>query len=151
MIPRHKETIDSITILGDMFKQLPKFWSERWYRYRFQAILLGCFLLWTPLLVTGTLQVQHSCHPMILFSGELPAECRQSSLIPSWFEPSAPSPTLHKNNTYGLSKSPYQGQGDLMAGTVGIAGATALAIGGAPVTLAVGVGILLWLAVRTIF
>ena len=138
-------------ILGRIGRQLPKFWSERWSRYRFRAILIGCFFLWTPLLVTETLQVQHSCHPMILFSRKLPVECQQSGWTSSWFQPSDPSPTLQKPNTSLPSRSPNQGQGDLIAGTAGIAGATALAIGGAPVTLAVGVGILLWLAVRTIF
>jgi hypothetical protein len=97
------------------------------------------------------LQIQHSCHPMVLFSKELPAECRQSSLTPSWFRPSIPSPTLQKPNTYVPSEPSNQGYSDLIGGTAGIAGAAALAIGGAPVTLAVGVGILLWLAVRTIF
>ncbi|HEY9829754.1 MAG TPA: hypothetical protein V6D26_04185 [Stenomitos sp.] len=49
---------------------------DRWLRYRFQTILVVCFLLWTPFLVAKTLQVQHSCHPMIHWSGTLPAECQ---------------------------------------------------------------------------
>lgn len=49
---------------------------DRWLRYRFQTILVVCFLLWTPFLVAETLQVQHSCHPMIHWSGTLPAECQ---------------------------------------------------------------------------
>jgi hypothetical protein len=49
---------------------------DRWIRYRFQTILLVCFLLWTPLLVAETLQVQHSCHPMIYWARLLPAECQ---------------------------------------------------------------------------
>ncbi len=49
---------------------------DRWLRYRFQTILVICFLLWTPFLVAETLQVQHSCHPMIHWSGTLPDECQ---------------------------------------------------------------------------
>lgn len=49
---------------------------DRWLRYRFQTILVVCFLLWTPFLVAETLQVQHSCHPMIHWSSTLPAECQ---------------------------------------------------------------------------
>lgn len=49
---------------------------DRWLRYRFQTILVVCFLVWTPFLVAKTLQVQHSCHPMIHGSSPLPAECQ---------------------------------------------------------------------------
>lgn len=53
---------------------------DRWLRYKFQTILVGCFLLWTLLLVIETLQIQHSCHPMIHWSGTLPAECQPKVL-----------------------------------------------------------------------
>ncbi|MBN3959863.1 hypothetical protein [Nostoc sp. NMS8] len=53
---------------------------DRWLRYKFQTILVGCFLLWTPLLVIETLQIQHSCHPMIHWSGTLPVECQPKLL-----------------------------------------------------------------------
>jgi cytoskeletal protein RodZ len=49
---------------------------DRWLRYRFQTILVVCFLLWTPFLVAKTLQVQHSCYPMIHWSDTLPDECQ---------------------------------------------------------------------------
>ncbi|MEH2193098.1 MAG: hypothetical protein V7K98_10720 [Nostoc sp.] len=52
---------------------------DRWLRYKFQTILVVCFLLWTPLLVIETLQIQHSCHPMINWSGTLPAECQSKA------------------------------------------------------------------------
>ncbi|MEH2086211.1 hypothetical protein [Nostoc sp.] len=53
---------------------------DRWLRYKFQTILVVCFLLWTPLLIIETLQIQHSCHPMIHWSGTLPAECQPKLL-----------------------------------------------------------------------
>ncbi|MEH2346579.1 MAG: hypothetical protein V7K55_01005 [Nostoc sp.] len=53
---------------------------DRWLRYQFQTILVVCFLLWTALLVIETLQIQHSCHPMIHWSGTLPAECQPKLL-----------------------------------------------------------------------
>ncbi len=56
---------------------------ERSLRFRFQTIVVVCFLLWTPLLVIQTLQVQHSCHPMINWSGTLRAECQPKALQPN--------------------------------------------------------------------
>ena len=53
---------------------------DRWLRYQFQTILVVCFLLWTSLLVIETLQIQHSCHPMIHWSGTLPVECQPKLL-----------------------------------------------------------------------
>ena len=43
---------------------------------KFKIILLVCLISFTSLLVRQTLQVQHSCNPMIHWSGELPAECQ---------------------------------------------------------------------------
>jgi hypothetical protein len=48
---------------------------SNWFGNHFQAILIIVFLIWTPLLVTGTLEIQHSCHPMINWSNTLPSEC----------------------------------------------------------------------------
>lgn len=53
---------------------------DQWLRYRFQTVLVVCFLVWTPLLVIETLQIQHSCHPMIHWSGTLPKECQPKGL-----------------------------------------------------------------------
>lgn len=58
--------------------QIPKNLLSNWFSNPFQAILIVFFLVWTPLLVAGTLQVQHSCHPMINWSNTLPAECNSS-------------------------------------------------------------------------
>ena len=41
-----------------------------------KTILLVSLISFTSLLVRQTLQVQHSCNPMIHWSGELPAECQ---------------------------------------------------------------------------
>lgn len=43
---------------------------------KFKTILLVSLIGFTSLLVRQTLQVQHSCNPMIHWSGELPAECQ---------------------------------------------------------------------------
>ncbi|MBN3897928.1 MAG: hypothetical protein HWQ41_22460 [Nostoc sp. NOS(2021)] len=56
---------------------------DRSLRFRFQTIVAVCFLLWTLLLVIETLQVQHSCHPMIHWSGTLRAECQPKLLQPN--------------------------------------------------------------------
>lgn len=132
-------------------------WLEKWRNHRFQAILLICFFLWTPLLVLETLQVQNSCHPMINWSNELPPECQ--------------SKQLKLNKPVIAEKSPHQGEEqpnkpiqeslkeieesakqhpDITGATIGIAvGATAAAIANAPLVVTVGIGIALWLAIRT--
>ncbi|MDJ0568733.1 MAG: hypothetical protein QNJ53_06765 [Pleurocapsa sp. MO_192.B19] len=44
--------------------------------FKFQTIFAVCLIAFTSLLVTKTLQIQHSCQPMI-YSGTLPAECQE--------------------------------------------------------------------------
>ena len=41
-----------------------------------KTILLVCSIAFTSLLFRQTLQIQHSCNPMIHWSGELPTECQ---------------------------------------------------------------------------
>ena len=43
---------------------------------KLKTILLVCLISFTSLLVRQTLQIQHSCNPMIHWSGELPTECQ---------------------------------------------------------------------------
>ena len=43
---------------------------------KIKTILLVCLISFTSLLVRQTLQVQHSCNPMIHWSGEFPTECQ---------------------------------------------------------------------------
>ena len=43
---------------------------------KLKTILLICLISFTSLLVRQTLQIQHSCNPMIHWSGELPTECQ---------------------------------------------------------------------------
>ena len=43
---------------------------------KLKTILLVCLIISTSLLVRQTLQIQHSCNPMIHWSGELPLECK---------------------------------------------------------------------------
>jgi len=44
--------------------------------FKLKTILLICLISFTSVLVRQTLQVQHSCNPMINWSGDLPAECQ---------------------------------------------------------------------------
>lgn len=44
--------------------------------FKFQTIFAVCLIAFTSLLVTKTLQIQHSCQPMI-YSGILPVECQE--------------------------------------------------------------------------
>ncbi len=43
---------------------------------KFKIIILVCLISFTSLLVRQTLQIQHSCNPMIHWSGEFPTECQ---------------------------------------------------------------------------
>jgi hypothetical protein len=114
------------------FKQYQTFLLNKWNSRRFSAALIVCFVIWTPLLVTETLQIQHSCHPMINFLGKLPTECNTSPFS----SPLLPPPGIPISN--------------LDAGQLGIAvGATAAALG-VPVPIAAGLGILTWIAAKSI-
>lgn len=46
---------------------------------KLKTILLVSLISFTSLLVRQTLQVQHSCNPMIHWSGELPAKCQMTA------------------------------------------------------------------------
>lgn len=58
--------------------QTPKNLLRNWFSNPFQAILIIFFLIWTPPLIFETLQIQHSCHPMINWSNTLPSKCNSS-------------------------------------------------------------------------
>ena len=47
---------------------------------KLKTILLVCLISFTSLLVRQTLQIQHSCNPMIHWSGELPTECQIATI-----------------------------------------------------------------------
>jgi hypothetical protein len=119
--------------MQEIFKKYQDGWQKKWNRRRFSVILVVCFLIWTPLLITETLQIQHSCYPMVPVS-KLPAEC---NTLPGLFPPLLPPPAIPITS-------------NLDAGTIGIAvGATAAALG-VPVPIAAGLGMLAWLAAKTI-
>lgn len=128
--------------MQENFKQVQDNWLQKWNRHRFQAILVIVFLVWTPLLMTETLQTQHSCHPMINFSNKLPEECQQSWIYNN--------PFLGTNINKPID-SPTSNHSNLDAGTMGIAVGATAAIAGAPVSIAVGIGILVWLTAKTLF
>jgi hypothetical protein len=74
---------------------------------RFQPLLLLCFLIWTPLLITETLQVQHSCYPMIHWTGEFPPECR-SKYKSQPIEPNYATPQIERNYSSPSSSSVHR-------------------------------------------
>jgi hypothetical protein len=161
---------------------------DRWLRYKFQTILVVCFLIWTPLLVIETLQIQHSCHPMIYWSGTLPAECqpkllqfnsssskkpetrrdrsqeqkqiaksdRSSSPKPSSIpqpqtpdESLPPQPTEKRNPIENLINEAKE-HPDITGGVIaiGVAGSVAV-VAAVPLAVAVGIGAVVWFAIRT--
>ncbi|AVH68450.1 hypothetical protein [Nostoc sp. 'Peltigera membranacea cyanobiont' N6] len=146
----------------------PLSWLDKILRLHFQAIMLVCLLTWTSLLATTTLQVQHSCNPMIHWSGELPKEClkkpnqilssniRQDKII------QAQPNNEHKHETSNLPKNPSKNPPDTVlgelekypdvtAGAIAIGVATGIAlITSSPIALVLGSGFVTWLAIRTV-
>lgn len=121
-------------------------WLEKWRSHRFQAILLICFFLWTPLLVAETLQVQNSCHPMINWSNDLPPECQSKQ--PKQLKEEQPNKPIQESLIKEIEESAKQ-HPDITGATIGIVFATGAAIANAPLVVTVGIGIALWLAIRT--
>ncbi|WP_414513580.1 hypothetical protein [Nostoc sp. PCC 9305] len=158
---------------------------DRWLRYQFQTILVVCFLLWTALLVIETLQIQHSCHPMIHWSGTLPAECQpkllqfnsssskkpetrrdrsqeQKQIAKSDRSPSPKPSSTPQRQIPSISPPPQSPERedvlkiakehpDITGGVIGIGVASLMAvIGGVPLAVAVGIGAVVWLAIKTV-
>ncbi|MEG4842740.1 hypothetical protein [Microcoleus sp. B9-D4] len=143
-------------------------WLEKWGNHRFQAILLICFFLWTPLLLAETLQVQNSCYPMIKWSKDLRPECLddksgddkssgnksggdKSSGNKSGGDKSGGDKSIGDNLQESLGQliDSAKQHPDLSGATIGIAFGTGAAIANAPLVVTVGIGIALWLAIRT--
>ncbi|MEG3837906.1 hypothetical protein QUA46_28255 [Microcoleus sp. MON2_D6] len=123
-------------------------WLEKWGSHRFQAILLICFLLWTPLLIAETLQVQNSCDPMIHWSKELIPKCQPIITDIDDNPPPKPSENPIQQSLKQIVESSKE-HPDLSGASIGIAFATGAAIANAPLVVTVGIGIALWLAIRT--
>lgn len=146
----------------------PLSWLDKILRLHFKAILLVCLLTWTVLLTTTTLQVQHSCNPMIHWSGDLPKEClkKPSKILSSNIKQNKIIPTQpnsqHKHETSNfpkkLSKNPpdtvlekLEKYPDVAAGTIAIGVATGMAlITSAPIAVIIGAGFVTWLAIRKV-
>lgn len=59
--------------------QLFQYWIGQIQKIQFKIIILFCIIVWTPFLTIATLQVQHSCHPMIAWTIKIPASCSQET------------------------------------------------------------------------
>jgi hypothetical protein len=54
-----------------------KSWMRQIQKIQIKTIILICIIVWTPFLTIATLQVQYSCHPMIVWTVKIPASCNQ--------------------------------------------------------------------------
>lgn len=127
-------------------------WSNEWRNHRFQAILLICFSIWTPVLVAETLQVQNSCHPMIHWSRELSPECDKIDGGKIIRNGGDGGNKKGGNKIIEISKQIIDSakqHPDLTGASIGIAFATGAALASTPLVVTVGIGIALWLAIRT--
>ncbi|MDY7021634.1 MAG: hypothetical protein SWJ54_09760 [Cyanobacteriota bacterium] len=76
--PRNISDKKSEVALESKSNQFSKSNPNQFIRYRFSTILLACLILWTPLLTWETIEVQHSCHPLVNWSNQLAKECTAS-------------------------------------------------------------------------
>ena len=113
-------------------------------------LLIGC----TSLLTVHTLDLQHSCHPLLEWSEISSQQC-----------PSSEDPKPDRSDKDGGSKDQTDDKkvvyksdkrepgkfknelGSIAIGSVTVAG---LAIAGAPVAIVAGVGFVVWIAARTL-
>ncbi len=99
-----------------------------------EITLILLFVIWTPLLVNSTLEIQHSCYPLIKVSN-LSRKCTDS-FVP--MKPICPPDAICENgNIIDFVKT----HPELVAGTGAIVIAGVLAIAAAPVTLVAGIGV----------
>ena len=73
------QNYQQVTKNSEMRSRLPEkldLLRSRLTTSKLKTILLVSLISFTSLLVRQTLQIQHSCNPMIHWSGELPAECK---------------------------------------------------------------------------
>ncbi|MEG4519612.1 MULTISPECIES: hypothetical protein [unclassified Microcoleus] len=132
----------------EVIKNFYQPWLEKWINHRFQAIILICLLVWTPILVAGTLQVQNSCNPMIHSSNNLlPKYCQNEGNNGTQKETDK-SGKKDGNKMQELLDSIKQ-HPDLTGVSIGIGFATVATIANAPLVVVAGISIALWLAIRT--
>lgn len=96
--------------------------------------LILLFLIWTPLLINSTLEIQHSCSPMIQVS-QLPDICKR---CPDGTKP--PCEIKPKLCSDGTSPPCPIINPVLIAGTGAVIIGAGFAIAGAPLLLIAGVG-----------
>ena len=70
-----KQLITNLEV-GLLYSKAVIYWRSHLTMSKLKTILLVSLISFTSLLIRQTLQVQHSCNPMIHWSGELPAECQ---------------------------------------------------------------------------
>jgi len=124
-------------------------WLEKWINHRFQAILLICFLLWTPILVAETLQVQNSCYPMINWSNNSRPECVSRNEGNNGSRKESNNGGQNDVNKIEELLDSIKQHPDLTGVSIGIGFATVATIANAPLVVAAGISIALWLAIRT--
>lgn len=158
--PRSVSEKKTEILLGSDSSQTSKSNTNRWIRYQFSTILLACLILWTPVLTWETIEVQHSCHPLVNWSNQTLKECTPPIDLGKKKDPKVisgkPNTTSDSKPTIDTSesvkKSPIEQakeHRDLAGATAGIAAGAVAAIASAPAAVAVGVGFLFWLVIRS--
>ena len=147
-------------------------WRSHLTTSKLKTILLVSLISFTSLLVRQTLQVQHSCNPMIHWSGNLPAECQvavttnsknpakqqeiqkqQPQIVQKTAQnkPKSSVPQSSKLNTSDKNNSPNPNIAGAVAGTAAGVGVAAISIGVFAVAPPVGVFLGLGVAVVSIW
>jgi prenyltransferase beta subunit len=126
--------------MQETFKKSQEIWYQKWNSYRFEVILTICFLIWTPILITETLQIQNSCSPMLVFSNEHLERCQEVII-----------PKVECPNSSGECPTPPKHVSHAIATSIAVAVGAVVAISGAPVIIAAGISLAVWLFVKTLF
>lgn len=107
-------------------------------KQRFQALLIVGFLLWSSLLIIETVNVQHSCTPMINGDRKLPDVCSPPPPRRCDTDPDCLVPPPRPKSALERFLEQHPAEAMIMVAAVG---AGIAAIAGAPILVIVGVGI----------
>ncbi|MGI0481742.1 hypothetical protein ACN4EE_13245 [Geminocystis sp. CENA526] len=114
-----------------------------------EITLILLFVIWTPLLINSTLQIQHSCYPLIKVS-QLPDICKR---CPDGTKPPCEiKPKLCSDGTNPPCPIIIDPHPDpvLIAGTGAVIIGAGLAIAGAPLLVVAGIGASSYFVIKSI-
>ena len=117
--------------------------KKPWFRW-----VLGGFLVWTLLLSITTLNIQHSCSPMIDWQSTSPEYCSDRKSGEDFGTDSGKGSGKDSGEDSGKDSKLNPDVTGVVAGVASVVGLVILAPA-APIALVAGVGIMVWFTVRS--